>query len=490
MKDLVSGTANEFYWRLAIQILWEQGVMKGADFLSISFSNSMRIFCLAFIVGLFSGCSVIQQPDLERIYRPVAQKPKINPVILIPGIMGSRLTDFVTGENIWPGSLTDLAFGSQLDKLALPIQGESFVENKDNLKPDGLFLSVAGQSFYRDMVTTLEQMGGYHCVSPEKINATSDCVLFAWDWRRDIVEAAAQLDELVEQLRFKRHDAKLKVDIVAHSAGGLVTRYFLRYGKRDVLAAENPIINHLGGEKVRKAILIGTPNYGSVSALQQSIMGSPIGLSSIKPEVLLTMPIQAELLPHPDRNWMIDLWGKRSDQKLFDMNTWRERKWSIFDPDVRTRIKGNFSSKQNAEAYMAELEKHMEKSLNRGAHFHRALSEKAQDGPHKMIVFGGDCHLTPARCLIEKVGAEYQVHLDPSDIKNPIEGIDYDSLMFEPGDGSVTKASLLARDSLDPTEGMQGDFRIDYEFFICEEHTHLAENITFRDNLLNILLNK
>jgi len=107
-----------------------------------------------------------------------------------------------------------------------------------------------------------------------------------------------------------------------------------------------------------------------------------------------------------------------------------------------------------------------------------------------MIVFGGDCHLTPARCLIENVGKKFQVHLDLSDIENPIKGIDYDSLMFEPGDGSVTKASLLARDSLDLTERKQGDFRIDYEFFICEEHSLLAENITFRDNLLNILLNK
>lgn len=433
-----------------------------------------------------SSCSGYLQPDLERIYRPLAEKTKSTPVIFIPGIMGSQLKQGDT--TFWPGSLWDLAFGSNLDQLALPVDHQDFLKNRDDLQPDGLFLAAGGENFYQEIVNTLEQTGGYHCVDPSRIKPDTNCVLFAWDWRRDLVEAAGKLDQLVEQLRTARGNEYLKVDIVAHSAGGLLTRYFLRYGSKDVLTTETPTIDHRGAYKVRKAILIGTPNYGSISALQQAITGMPVALSRIKPEVLASMPILGQLLPHPDRNWMIDINGKRIDRDIFNIETWQYNGWSIFDPRIRQRIADRFDSQTEADQYLSNLERVMTQSLQRGERFHRALSISQQDAPNKFIVFGSDCIPTPARCLLEQVGDRYLVHLSPDQIVHPKPGIDYERMMLEPGDGSVTKASLLARDSLDPTEGKYGDFRIDYEFFICEKHTKLAENITFRDNLLNILL--
>jgi hypothetical protein len=64
--------------------------------------------------------------------------------------------------------------------------------------------------------------------------------------------------------------------------------------------------------------------------------------------------------------------------------------------------------------------------------------------------------------------------------------------MLEPGDGEVTKPSLLARQSLDPTESRSGDvfFPLAYAFFLCVDHEHLAGNINFQDNLLNVLLER
>jgi hypothetical protein len=51
----------------------------------------------------------------------------------------------------------------------------------------------------------------------------------------------------------------------------------------------------------------------------------------------------------------------------------------------------------------------------------------------------------------------------------------------------VTKASLLARDGLAVSPNAKGDFPIEYAVFICADHNELPANITFRDNLLNIL---
>ena len=166
----------------------------------------------------------------------------------------------------------------------------------------------------------------------------SDCVLFAWDWREGMVAAARELDDLVERLRRLRGDPTLKVDIVAHSAGGLVARYFVRFGGVDTLHEVEPTITFAGGQKVRQAVLIGTPNYGSIKALQKAITGYPTGLARLPPETIATMPGMFQLLPHPDRTWMIDIRGRRLDLDLYDVATWRRHHWSAWDPDVRARI--------------------------------------------------------------------------------------------------------------------------------------------------------
>jgi hypothetical protein len=78
----------------------------------------------------------------------------------------------------------------------------------------------------------------------------------------------------------------------------------------------------------------------------------------------------------------------------------------------------------------------------------------------------------------------------PSAISAPEPGVDYSRLMLEPGDGEVTKPSLLARQSLDPTVSRSDDvfFPLAYAFFLCVDHERLTGNINFQDNLLNVLL--
>jgi hypothetical protein len=47
--------------------------------------------------------------------------------------------------------------------------------------------------------------------------------------------------------------------------------------------------------------------------------------------------------------------------------------------------------------------------------------------------------------------------LYPGDIHRPMPGVRYDELMLEPGDGKVTKPSLLARETLDPSAPQNED---------------------------------
>ena len=72
------------------------------------------------------------------------------------------------------------------------------------------------------------------------------CFQFDYDWRRDIVESAQRLHAFVlkkrryvqEEIRkrFIVSDADVRFDLVAHSMGGLVARYYLRYGAADLPA--------------------------------------------------------------------------------------------------------------------------------------------------------------------------------------------------------------------------------------------------------------
>ena len=273
------------------------------------------------------GCSSLlaPEPDLERLYAAHAMS-RCTPVIVIPGVFGSRLRDPASREEIWPGSLLDLLTGRRLGELALSPPDLRATGFGDRLVTGDLFFEAFGRDYYASILSTLTGPGGYHCVPASALpeaGAEADCVTLSWDWRRDLVEAASELDRVIRRLRVLRGDRTMRVDLVAHSAGGLVARYYLRFGGRDVLdgGPPGPPAPAEGGATVRRAILIGTPNYGSVSALQGAIMGNAVGAARMRPELLATMPSLFELFPNPKRTWMIDVHGRRLDVDLFDVDT-------------------------------------------------------------------------------------------------------------------------------------------------------------------------
>ncbi len=105
--------------------------------------------------------------------------------------------------------------------------------------------------------------------------------IFPYDWRQDNVVTARKLDALIEQIRKDYGDPRLKVDIVAHSMGGLITRYYIQYGVADVLDDNEFPANFAGADKIRTAVLLGTPNLGSVSALHSLLAGYHVGGQAI-----------------------------------------------------------------------------------------------------------------------------------------------------------------------------------------------------------------
>lgn len=163
-------------------------------------------------------------------------------VVLLPGVTGSTLTN-TSGNTglIWLNPLALVA--GRMPLLKLDPTGEHD-HPQAKIAPAGLL-----PTHYLLMQLHLRTFGG------------CDVYSFPFDWRRTPVLAAARLRQLVADV-FRQHDRKIY--LVGHSMGGLVARSF---------CASQP---DEARERVAGIIQLGTPNYGSLSALQSML--SPGGL--------------------------------------------------------------------------------------------------------------------------------------------------------------------------------------------------------------------
>ncbi len=460
-----------------------------------------RLLLIGLLALIAASASLVWQsrmPDLRRLYASGMERVRVPPVIIIPGILGSRLRERGSGRELWPGSLTNVLFSAR--SLALKIDSTTLEPLPDDVEAYDLFRGLLGTDFYGAIIETLEKHGGYVRGQPGKPAdaGTRRYYVFAYDWRQDNVLTARKLDALIEQIRHDYADPQLKVDVVAHSMGGLITRYYIQYGVTDVLDGSDFPASFLGAGKIRTAILLGTPNLGSVSALNSLLAGHKIGWQAIPTEVLATMPSIYELMPHPVTNWIVDLAGRPLERDLFFVGTWIAYQWSVFDPQVEKRIRSRSPGPREGQAQLELLQRYFAKRMERARRFVWSLTyNESQQAPVRLVVFGGDCTLTPARVVVERepgavAAAGPLVRLLPGQISHPLPSVDYSRLMLEPGDGEVTKPSLLARQSLDPTVSRSDDvfFPLAYAFFLCVDHEHLTGNISFQDNLLNVLLER
>ncbi len=444
------------------------------------------IVSILFVSGRFDS-----RPDLKRLFAESKMVTDQPPVIFIHGVLGSKLKHRETGVEGWFSSPLKLLF-DEYKHLAMEIDPETLELKQNDYVPFALAGDIIGKDFYGNIIKTLVEYGGYqHATAGDEINTEEkNLYTFIYDWRQDNVQNARELADLVDQIQKDYDDPNLKVDIVAHSMGGLIARYYVRYGRLDVTNDNDFPVNLYGGERVRRIILLGTPNLGSVKMLNGFLDGIKIGFKEINPETLATMPALFQLLPHPLNNWIVTSEGKNLRRDLFDIDTWRSFQWAIFDPNVRQRIIDSFESKAEAEAHLETLERFFNKTIERARRFVWSLSIPLPENHPLLIVFGSDCYLTPARIIVEEVEGESLIRMYPEEITQPVANIDYQSLLLEPGDTAVTKASLMGRNVLDPSipRHKYSFFPLDHVILLCEKHNSLTGNINFQNNLLNALL--
>jgi len=435
------------------------------------------------------------QPDLERIFAESKNKKGKRPVIFIPGIMGSELINEETGEKVW-FSLKR----SKTDDLRLPI-ALNLMLSGDNLVPGDIVRKldlpiVSDVDIYQKIVDALGKYGGYTEASWEKPPKTLDDTFFVfpYDWRRDNVETARILIEKIEALKRKTKQHSVKFDVIAHSMGGLVTRYAIMYGKTGLPKGKHsPRPNWRGMKHINRAFLIGTPNEGAAGALQTLLEGYPVikgvnlpFIQDLKAVEVVTMPSVFQLLPYQNSSRFFDENLKPLDVDIYNIKTWEKYGWSVFG---RNGVMKGFS-----EAELGRVEAFIDMVLKRAKRFHQAISAKSprRKNTFRYYLVGSDCRETLDGFVIYKnLEKDKWVTLTRPKSFRTTKGVKVSSkrlkeIMFAPGDGRVTRRSLFADERANKNAG---SIQIENTFFVCEVHDRLMGNKFIQNNILTNLLN-
>jgi pimeloyl-ACP methyl ester carboxylesterase len=467
---------------------------------------------------LLAGCGARRTPDLGRVFAGARASKGKHPVIVIPGILGSRIVNRRTGEVVWPS-----AFRSDVDGLSLPATPD-LEANRDELVAARIvdaakLAKLAPEVYvYHHLLRALEDFGGYRegdWDNPPEGGDVDTFYVFPYDWRRDNVESARLLARRVETLKLKLGRPDLRFNIVAHSMGGLVARYAAMYGDRDLPpAGTEPRPDWAGAGFVGKIFMFGTPNEGSMEAFDVLLEGYSVTeglrrrvhlLNKLSREDVMTAPSIFQLLPHRAQARFLDENLRPVTVDLYDPANWRRFGWSAAnDPDFRAAYaRGVVRGQESPTGHgtLAELDAYLDAVLDRARRFHEALDAPdavATGAPVKLFAFGGDCEETLAAPVLlrdEKRGRWLTLTrpkpLRASDGRR-LSREEVVRAMYEPGDGRVTRDSLmgLRLGGARASAFYETSLPVAYAVFACDLHSELQNNKTLLDNALTLLVNE
>ena len=176
-------------------------------------------------------------------------------LLFVPGLMGSELID--AKGTVWPGSLWNGIVGFDEERFQRLLDPNLAIGNV--IRKAGYVVDIYDQ--WLKAFSKLRQNGRQ--IFDE---ASDPPTLYTapYDWRIDLAISAEKcLASLVEKINAD-WKGKAAIHVVAHSLGGLLSRYYLQCGKFD---------GNDGFSAIRSFTTFGTPHNGAPVAL-----GGALGL--------------------------------------------------------------------------------------------------------------------------------------------------------------------------------------------------------------------
>lgn len=508
-----------------------------------SIFKSRLISLISLFVFMGCGASIVNYDEFSRYNRPQTKLCMVRlPVIIVPGIKGSVLKRGST--ELW-GKSYRVMFYWKYDELQFKLSPQLEENFESEFIPyykekaintvimeeymiDLFGLNLIRVSIYDKLKDFLIKAGGY---SPG-----DDLFTFSYDWRLDNRISSAYLADKISKLQIEyehflrdslgedqfrecwkmlkkegliNKENRIKVNIIAHSMGGLISRYYLQ-----VMS---------GWEHVNKLIMLGTPNLGAMDSLKALAEGElpesvfhfysksytrPIIFSW--PSIYQLLPRYPDCLLNPDSDdeyEALEDWGlsesKESSLHLDKaLKNWEEYNLipNLNEEDKKVAEKFLKEQLEDAlkfhDAINGDADTNYEiKKLHRIVLFLRKIGEidsgiieeiesinenklndnaKSRVEDTSTIIFGGNCVPTVKIALLSSKNNN-RSYLR---FKTPGKG-ESERKNISMGDGRVPVVSLTS-------ENRKGKY--DFHFLICEDHLSLVKNNTFQYNLLRELL--
>ena len=256
--------------------------------------SKLKLIAVFVVVLLFPvSCSSIAPVEVTHAKRAV---------IFIPGFKGSTLRDVETNKTIWITAYQAL-FGSSSLRYSNTKLVPDGVLNRVDIIPGIYSLNV-----YQTFLESLQKR-----LSPDTL-----LVPFSYDWREDNFQHVLKLADLVRDLKSQGID---DISIIAHSMGGLIAAYYLRYGNQ---APELAKEDWQGAKDIRAVVIVATPFKGALLMFHDFLKGIKTlrNTSLLSAEALQSFPSCYQLLPRHDTPIVLNEHLRTADVDFYNKKFW------------------------------------------------------------------------------------------------------------------------------------------------------------------------
>ena len=330
-------------------------------------------------------------------------------LIFLPGFYGTRLVRKTDGRLVWI-SARQAVFGSQTAaRPGFGVSGAQELVPGTVLDRVPVIPGLYDLDVYRDFLDDLR----------------ARVHLLGYDWREDYFEAVKKLARLVHDLKA---GGASSIILIAHSLGGVVAGYYLRYGDQEPEAARET----WEGVRGLAAVAMATaPFQGSMTAFRNMKHGAKFGLNTslISPHAFSTFTTGYTMLP-VYRPVLLDHRLRPLPHTFFEPGLWQRYAWGLLS---------------TAGTVSADVVAFISRSLRRGKllyeRLHQPLS-RPPERPLRMLYAFACSHATLSRAVLLEPDAHSpaRVIFERREFETYLPGQRYGALCSD-GDQTLTTES-------------------------------------------------